>query len=282
VTRFLLQSIALPACLLLAASSPAFAALQTVPKAASQAAEPADTDAPAEPATVDDAAASRQLQAKLTTDDDLKEVTASVDDGVAELDGSVLQDAHKLEAGKIATETPGVATVVNNVDVNDSLGAHFHAAYKQMTAKLVAIAARGPLLLVAIVIVLVAVWGGGVLSRNLRMLRMRTVNPYMDGLIRRTVRIVVTIVGVLLALNLLGLSSRVGAVLGNAHLLLRAECRFVGRRDSGRSDATTHSACIRRDVVRLRDRCGEWCALRRRCRRVLRASTECEQNQARV
>src|SRR3546814_10419161 len=76
-----------------------------------------------------------------------------------------------------------------------------------MTAKLVAIAARGPLLLVAILIVLVFAWVAGVLSRNLGLLRLRTDNPYMDGLIRRSVRIVVILIGLLLALNLLGLSS---------------------------------------------------------------------------
>lgn len=215
VTRFLLQLVALPACLLLAASLPAFATPQSVPDAgAPTSADQADaTDAPA---AGEDTVASRQLQAKLTTDDDLKDVTANVDDGVAELDGSVLQPVHKQEAAEIATQTPGVATVVNNVEVDDSLGAHFHAAYRQMAAKLVAIAARGPLLLVAILIVIVAAWGGGVLSRNLRMLRLRTDNPYMDGLLRRTVRVVVILVGVLLALNLLGLSSLVGAVLGSA------------------------------------------------------------------
>jgi small-conductance mechanosensitive channel len=216
VTRFLLQFVALPACLLLATASPAFAALQSAPETGSQASATVDADATAPPAAGDDAAASHQLQAKLDTDVDLKNVTASVDDGVAELDGSVLQPTHKQEAGEIATQTPGVATVVNNVEVDESLGAHFHAAYRQMTGKLVEIAARGPLLLVAILIVLLAAWAGGVLSRNLRMLRLRTENPYMDGLIRRSVRVVVTLVGVLLALKLLDLSTMVGAVLGSA------------------------------------------------------------------
>src|SRR3546814_547822 len=166
-----------------------------------------------------DVCSSDLLQARLATDEDLYEVTASVDNGVAELDGTVLQPAHRQEAGKIATGTPGVETVVNNVEVDDSLGAHFRAAYQQMTAKLVAIAARGPLLLVAILIVLVFAWVAGVLSRNLGLLRLRTDNPYMDGLIRRSVRIVVILIGLLLALNLLGLSSLVGAVLGSAGVI---------------------------------------------------------------
>src|SRR3546814_20765962 len=74
-----------------------------------------DLQAPAPPPSTDDTAASRQLQARLATDEDLDEVTASVDNGVAELDGTVLQPAHRQEAGKIATGPPGVETVVNKI-----------------------------------------------------------------------------------------------------------------------------------------------------------------------
>jgi small conductance mechanosensitive channel len=194
---------ALAACLLFAGA----AAHAAPPAAAPQAAPAADAS---------DTAAGRKLQAQLTTDSDLKDVTASVDDGVAELDGSVLQPEHKQEAAKIATETPGVATVVNNVQVDDSLHSHFKAAWSQVTGKLATIVARAPLLAVSILIVLLAMWLGRVLAGNLRILRLRTDNPYMDGLIRNTVRIVVTLIGVLLALNLLNLSTIVGAVLGSA------------------------------------------------------------------
>src|SRR5690606_4813946 len=134
VTRLLSCCLTLSACILAAAAPAAFAAQQTAETA---------TSTPAATPPTDDTA-SRQLQAKLTTDEDLKEVTASVDEGVAELDGSVLQPTHKQEAGEIATETPGVATVVNNVEVDNSLGSHFRSAYRQMTGKLVAIATRGP------------------------------------------------------------------------------------------------------------------------------------------
>ena len=196
------------ACLVLALAAP-FAAAKAQPS-------PADAAQAATEPPPGDATANRQLQARLTSDEDLKDVTASVDEGVAELDGTVLQPAHKVEAAEIATGTPGVSTVVNNVEVDDSLRSHFGAAYRQMTAKLVAIAVRGPLLLVAILIVLLAAWLGRLLSRNLRLLRLRTDNPYMDGLLRRSIRIIVTLLGVVLALNMLGLSAMVGAVLGSA------------------------------------------------------------------
>src|SRR3546814_2407265 len=41
----------------------------------------------------------------------------------------------------------------------------------------------------------------------------------MDGLIRRSVRVVVILIGLLLALNLLGLSALMGAVLGSAGVI---------------------------------------------------------------
>jgi len=198
------------ACLLLAVAMPVALAQPQATPATADAGEAADGSPPT------DASANRQLQTRLGSDEDLKDVTARVDDGVAELDGTVLQPTHKAEAAEIATETPGVSTVVNNVEVDDSLRSHFNAAYRQMTAKLVTIAARGPLLLVAILIVILAAWIGGLLSRNLRILRLRTDNPYMDGLIRRSVRIIVTLLGLVMALNLLGLSAMVGAVLGSA------------------------------------------------------------------
>lgn len=216
VTRTLLHLAAVSALLL--ALSPAFAAPQSATGADTDASAPVSADAAptGEAPAAGEEAVARQLRAKLTTDDDLKEVTASVDDGVAELDGSVLQPMHKLEATKIATETPGVATVVNNVEVDTSLRSHVHAAYRGTTRKLATLVARAPLLLVAIAIVLVFAWAGRLLSRNLRMLRLRIDNPYMDGLIRRSVRVIVTLLGVLLALNLLDLSTMVGAVLGSA------------------------------------------------------------------
>src|SRR3546814_7310753 len=77
---------ALFACILAATTPAAFAARQTAETA---------TQAPSPPPSTDDTAASRQLQARLATDEDLDEVTASVDNGVAELDGTVLQPAHR-------------------------------------------------------------------------------------------------------------------------------------------------------------------------------------------
>jgi len=177
----------------------------------------AEADAtPDEAPAPNDTTASRQLRAKLTANEALDDVTASVDGGVAELDGKVLAPTAKATAGELASETPGVSTVVNQVEIDNSLGAHLRATYHEVAGRLVAMLGRAPLLLVALLIVLLASWLGKALSHNLRLLRLGTENPYMDGLIRRTVRIIVTLVGVVLALKLLDLSTMAKAVLGSA------------------------------------------------------------------
>lgn len=87
----------------------------------------------------------------------------------------------------------------------------------QMQDHLMRLIAALPLLVVAIAIVLLAWWlGRRIARRPLRWLPVRSRNPYMDGLVRRVAQTVVVLVGLVLALNLLGATALVGAVLGSA------------------------------------------------------------------
>lgn len=93
----------------------------------------------------------------------------------------------------------------------------FAAALDLMETKLVKLVANAPLLLVAILIVLFSAWFGSFIARRMRVLtRIARSNPYMDGLLRGIVRGLITLAGVLVALDLLGATSLVGAVLGSA------------------------------------------------------------------
>lgn len=96
------------------------------------------------------------------------------------------------------------------------LRARVDSARAQVQGKLLKLVVAAPLLLVAVVIVLIATWLGGVLSRHGNWLRLRSSNPYMDGLVRRIVQALVVLAGVLVALDLLGATALVGAVLGSA------------------------------------------------------------------
>ena len=72
----------------------------------------------------------------------------------------------------------------------------FFAALEQVQDKLLHLLANSPLLLVAILIVLGAIWLGGVISRRMHVLnRISRNNPYMDGLVRTIVRTAIILVG---------------------------------------------------------------------------------------
>lgn len=75
---------------------------------------------------------------------------------------------------------------------------------------------RIPQLLLALLVVLFTLWCARFAGRRLHLLRLRSRNPYMDGLVRTVVRTAILLVGLLIALDLLGLTAVVGAVLGSA------------------------------------------------------------------
>ena len=75
-----------------------------------------------------------------------------------------------------------------------------------------------PLLLVAMAVVVVAWWLGRLVGGRLRIPWLDSSNPYLDGLVRRLLQAAVVLGGVLVALDLLGASALVGAVVGSAGL----------------------------------------------------------------
>ncbi|GHB96376.1 mechanosensitive ion channel family protein [Thermomonas carbonis] len=101
-----------------------------------------------------------------------------------------------------------------------SLGERFMQALEQVQDKLLHLVASIPLLLIALLIVLFASWLGGFASRHMRMVkRLSSSNPYMEGLLRSTVRTLIVLAGVVIALDLLNATSLVGAVLGSAGVI---------------------------------------------------------------
>jgi len=96
------------------------------------------------------------------------------------------------------------------------LRGRFDFAFDKLATGLAAFVAWLPLLAVALLIVVFSSWLAGFVSRRLHLLRLRTGNPYMNGLIRNVVRTVIILFGVVVALNLLNATALVTAVLGSA------------------------------------------------------------------
>ena len=180
----------------------AFAAFAATPVAT-----PTDTDR----------AIAQRADARLSAVDGLDDVHATVVDGVAMLQGQVLTMEQRKLAQDIAGQTRGVGKVENGVVLSSRLRDRFAVALRAVSEKLVRLLAATPLLVVAVGIIALAAWLGRVVSRRMTWLRrLHYPNPYMEDLVRRIVQWAVLVAGVLIALDLLGATSLVGAVLGSA------------------------------------------------------------------
>ena len=137
---------------------------------------------------------------------------------------AAMQAGTAPETTATATGTPGEAEQAQAPSTGPlalpppetDIRGRFDFAFDKLSAGLTGFIAWLPLLAVALAIVLLSTWLAGFISRRLHLLRLRTDNPYMNGLIRNVVRTVVILFGVVIALNLLNATALVTAVLGSA------------------------------------------------------------------
>jgi small conductance mechanosensitive channel len=180
----------------------------------------APAPAPAPPLSeADDAATQATLERRLRRVPGLEQVTVAVDGGVARLGGDVLAEDERALAGTIAGNADGVHAVHNRIELSADIGRRFERSREQLLDTLLRLVAGLPLLAVAIAIVLIAAWIGRLLGGRLRLPWLRSRNPYLDGLLRRAVQAAALLAGLLVALDLLGATTLVGAVLGSAGLI---------------------------------------------------------------
>lgn len=162
---------------------------------------------------------SRDLARRLHGVAGLEDVVVTVQAGVARLDGTVIEVEDRVQAAQIASQQPGVDTVENHVQVSTRLSDRLDAAVTLVIEKLLHLVAAIPLLAVAIALVMLSWWLGRGIGRRIARRKWRSKNPYLDGLVQNLVQWLVLLVGVLVALDLLGATALVGAVLGSAGVI---------------------------------------------------------------
>ncbi len=164
----------------------------------------------------DDSRIASEVAALLLRQATLSGVSVEVHSGIVALSGKVPQEVDRTHATTLARKVRGVADVNNSIQLDASLQTRFATAVDQVKGKFVRLVAAIPLLVAALAIVLLSMWLGHYLSGRTHWLALRSGNPYMDGLLRRIIKTVVVLVGVLIALDLLGATSLLGAVIGSA------------------------------------------------------------------
>lgn len=166
-----------------------------------------------------DARIAAQVAARLGRHESLVEVTAQVNAGAVTLSGTVPAEIHRELAESLANRVAGVVAVDNAISLSTSVRDRLEPALEQVREKFVRLLASLPLLLLALALVLLFAWLGRALARHLHRLHWGSRNPYLDGLLRQVVRLAMLVIGLLIALDLLGATALVGAVLGSAGVL---------------------------------------------------------------
>ncbi len=207
------------ACLWLAGlSSPSHAQLPESVAPASQ------TPAPAAPA-IDvasdgrsDAAIARRLRGIFAELPAFSDVTVSASDGVVTLRGSVADPAQIERAEAIAARVEGVVTVENAIVRDASLGGGLDTI-GALSDRLAGFVAMLPLIGLALAVALGIAFIGYLLGGFGRLWHRIAPNGFLAELIGSAVRFVFVLLGVVVALDMVGAGALLGAVLGGAGVI---------------------------------------------------------------
>lgn len=158
------------------------------------------------------------LQALFDRVPSLDRVTVEVDAGVVRLDGVVVNAEARRRAVELASSMEDVRFVDNRIGESTSLEEQLRPTWARLRELGYGTVAKLPLLVVAIVILALAIAAGSLLARWRGPAFLQGRNPFLQGLIRRALQALLVVLGLVLALDLLGATALVGAVAGTAGL----------------------------------------------------------------
>ena len=163
-----------------------------------------------------DEAIAQRLREVYATIPGLEEVQVSVEGGVVQLSGTTRNAADRESAASLAERLEGVFYVVDNLEQETNLRKTLAPALTRIRSYLTDLVAYSPLLIVALLIVLLFILLARLISNWNAPFNRLGVNPLLQNLIKQLVRTVVILIGLLVALDILGATAVVTAVLGTA------------------------------------------------------------------
>lgn len=167
-------------------------------------------------AASDDAVLEARLRQIFAQIEEFQNITVRVQSGVAQLGGTVLQPQDAVQAEELARQIDGVLYVVDDVQAETDVETRVAPALEKIQTYVDRTVANLPLLAIALIVVVLFWLASRQIGRWEAPARRLRISPLVWQLIRRVLQGVVAFVGLLLAFDLLGVTSLVGAVLGTA------------------------------------------------------------------
>ncbi len=163
-----------------------------------------------------DAGIRSRLKALFAELDGLEGITVEVNAGVVELTGEVPSTAAHDQALALARRIENVVEVRDGVVKSRDLRKLLPQMLERARVQLVTFVAYLPLLVVAVALLALFWWIGGLVAGSERVVRRFGGNTFMRDLARQAARAVFAGIGLLLALEVLDASTLVGSLLGAA------------------------------------------------------------------
>lgn len=147
---------------------------------------------------------------------DLSDVTATVENGVITLSGEIANSELAKEAVSIADAQAGAVYVQDQIDrvlvANNDVNSALEGLQKDAADIFQAL----PIIGLALLILLLFIWLGGVIARREKFWSRVATNPFLGDLLSQTFRVILAIIGLIIALNLLGAQAMIATILGGA------------------------------------------------------------------
>lgn len=198
--------------------------LMGAPAAAAVPAVPETLGAPAEPAIADrqdagaDARIAGRIRAIFGEIEALSDVQVAVREGVVTLSGTVQASDDIDRAERIASRVAGVATVENRITRDVSVNRNL-SALGSVSKRFGNLVSMLPLIGLALAIALVITLAGYLIAGLHGLWRRLVPNVFLAELVASAIRFVFIVIGLVVALDLLGAGALMGAVLGGAGVI---------------------------------------------------------------
>lgn len=168
----------------------------------------------------DSAAQDRAIQRRLAQIyaqiDGLETLQVQVRAGVVELDGEVPDARSREQALRLAQQVQGVVEVADNTHVARAVAQRLSPALHRLHERAADFVAFLPLFGVAVLVVVLA-WGvAGLVARSESLYRRFTSNALLRDLLRHLVRLVIVLLGVILAAEIIDATALISTIFGAA------------------------------------------------------------------
>ncbi|MGP9572137.1 BON domain-containing protein, partial [Halomonas sp. AOP42-C2-23] len=146
-------------------------------------------------------------------------IEVSVAQGVVILAGETANERKAQQAINLANRLTDVVTVDDQINRTLDVQDNVSTAYQGLRTKGRNLFKALPLLVVAFLLFGLVAWFGAWLSRRQKLWQRLTPNPFVAELLAQTIKVIFIILGLILALSLIGAETIIGTLLGGAGVI---------------------------------------------------------------